>query len=115
LSTEILALLAARQQRPDSGHARSWAQAAHGDVAPTRRWCRCGGRPENTRLYLFSDGAFEVQRADGTMMTLDELVHFINRPACDEGSDLDQLFQHLTEARGDDALEDDFSIVRFNF
>ncbi len=49
------------------------------------------------------------------MMTLEELIHFINRPAVDGTSDLDLLFQHLTQARGDDALEDDFSIVRFDF
>jgi sigma-B regulation protein RsbU (phosphoserine phosphatase) len=71
--------------------------------------------PDNNRLYLFSDGAFEVQRVDGTMMTLEELIEFMNRSGVDGQSDLDLLLQHLVEVRGDAALEDDFSIVRFAF
>jgi serine phosphatase RsbU (regulator of sigma subunit) len=70
---------------------------------------------KNTRLYLFSDGAFEVERRDGTMMSFEEFLHFINRPDVDEQSDLDLLFQHLVELRGNNALEDDFSIIRFKF
>jgi len=49
------------------------------------------------------------------MMTLDELVHFMNRPCTGRQSDLDLLLQHLVEVRGDEALEDDFSIIRFAF
>jgi serine phosphatase RsbU (regulator of sigma subunit) len=65
--------------------------------------------PERSRLYLFSDGAFEVQRPDGSMMSLDDLVMLLKDPA----ADLDGLFQHLVGARGGEPLEDDFSIVRF--
>jgi sigma-B regulation protein RsbU (phosphoserine phosphatase) len=71
--------------------------------------------PDNTRLYLFSDGAFEVLRPDGTMMRFEEFLHFMNRPGMDGQSDLDLLFEHLVQARGNDTLEDDFSIVRFTF
>jgi serine phosphatase RsbU (regulator of sigma subunit) len=72
--------------------------------------------PENTRLYLFSDGAFEVQRSDGTMMSLEEMLDLMKRPAVDGQSDLDLLLQHLVQIRGSDAaLEDDLSIVRFTF
>ena len=71
--------------------------------------------PGNTRLYLFSDGAFEVRRSDGTMMGLEDLLQFMSRPGTNGQSDLDLLFQHLLQVRGDDALEDDFSIVRFAF
>ena len=71
--------------------------------------------PGNTRLYLFSDGAFEVQRPDGSMMTFEEILYFLSRPGTDRTSDLDLLFQHLVQVRGDGALEDDFSIVRFTF
>jgi sigma-B regulation protein RsbU (phosphoserine phosphatase) len=71
--------------------------------------------PDGSRLYLFSDGAFEVQRPDGTMMRLEDLLHFISRPATDGQCDLDLLFQHLVQVRGGEVLEDDFSIVRFTF
>jgi sigma-B regulation protein RsbU (phosphoserine phosphatase) len=71
--------------------------------------------PGNTRLYLFSDGAFEVQRPDGTMTTFEDLLDFIKRPGMDSKTDLDLLFQHLAQIRGDGTLEDDFSIIRFRF
>jgi sigma-B regulation protein RsbU (phosphoserine phosphatase) len=71
--------------------------------------------PGKSRLYLFSDGAYEVERPDGTMMRFEELVDFMNRPAIDGQSDLDLLLQRLVQIRGDDALEDDLSIVRFVF
>jgi sigma-B regulation protein RsbU (phosphoserine phosphatase) len=71
--------------------------------------------PDGSRLYLFSDGAFEVQRPDGTMMRLEDLLHFVSRPATDGQCDLDLLFHHLMQVRGGEALEDDFSIVRFTF
>jgi serine phosphatase RsbU (regulator of sigma subunit) len=71
--------------------------------------------PDGSRIYLFSDGAFEVERPDGTMMRLEDLLHFISRPASDGQCDLDLLFQHLMQVRGGEAFEDDFSIVRFTF
>jgi sigma-B regulation protein RsbU (phosphoserine phosphatase) len=71
--------------------------------------------PDGSQLYVFSDGAFEVQRADGTMMRLEDLLQFIGRSATGAQCDLDLLFQHLVQARGGEALEDDFSIVRFKF
>ena len=71
--------------------------------------------PEGSRVYLFSDGAFEVQRPDGSMMRLEDLLEFISRPASDGQSDLDLVLQHLAAARGGEALEDDLSIVRFSF
>jgi serine phosphatase RsbU (regulator of sigma subunit) len=70
--------------------------------------------PANTKLYLFSDGAYEVQRPDGTMMRYEELLQLISGPAAGE-SDLDLVFQHLQRTRGITVLDDDFSIVRFVF
>jgi sigma-B regulation protein RsbU (phosphoserine phosphatase) len=77
--------------------------------------CETISVPQSSRLYLFSDGAFEVERPDGTMTTFEEFLHVIARPTGDAKSELDSLLQHLLQVRGDDALEDDFSIVRFVF
>ena len=70
---------------------------------------------DGSRLYMFSDGAFEIQQPDGRIMKLDDLVQFIRRPVTGEKCDLDLLFQYLLQLRGGEALEDDFSIVRFRF
>jgi serine phosphatase RsbU (regulator of sigma subunit) len=69
--------------------------------------------PRNQQLYLLSDGTFEVERADGSMMSFDEFVSFIADLASSDASDLDHLYQELTATRGSEPLEDDFSIVRF--
>jgi len=71
--------------------------------------------PERSQLYLFSDGAYEVERPDGTLMRLEDLTRFITRRDADTKFDLDLVFQHLVQERGNDALKDDFSIVRFGF
>ena len=69
--------------------------------------------PPQRYLYLLSDGAFEVERPDGTMMSFDEFLAMIAGPASGDSSDLDRLYKTLTVNRGSGALEDDFSIVRF--
>jgi serine phosphatase RsbU (regulator of sigma subunit) len=71
--------------------------------------------PNDSRLYLFSDGAYEVERPDGTMMRLEDLIHFISRPDTDLTCELDLLFRHLIQTRDLEALDDDFSIVRCMF
>jgi sigma-B regulation protein RsbU (phosphoserine phosphatase) len=71
--------------------------------------------PRGRHLYLLSDGAFEVERADGTMLTFGEFVPFLARHAADGGGDLDRLYRRLLALRGSETLEDDFSIVRFAF
>jgi serine phosphatase RsbU (regulator of sigma subunit) len=71
--------------------------------------------PDGSQLYVFSDGAFEVQRPDGSMMQFEDLLQFISRPTSSGQCDLDLLLQHLVQTRGGETLEDDFSIVRFTF
>jgi len=71
--------------------------------------------PNDSQLYLFSDGAYEVERPGGTIMRVDDLVQFIRQSAAEGAFDLDLIFRHLIQVRGNDALEDDFSLVRFRF
>src|SRR5262249_11616883 len=70
--------------------------------------------PMQSRLYLLSDGAFELEKADGTMLGFAELVEFFRRPA-PPASDLDDWFEYLLKLRGGPHLDDDFSIARFDF
>jgi serine phosphatase RsbU (regulator of sigma subunit) len=69
--------------------------------------------PEQSRLYVLSDGTFEVQRSDGAMLAFDELVEFVRSPPRAD-SDLDDWLQYLVQLRGG-TLDDDFSIARFSF
>ena len=85
-------------------------------VMPAGNWrSRAIEVDQGSRLYVVSDGTFEVRRPDGGMMTFEELVEFIGAAPQAEGSDLDSLLAHLLELQGTDSLDDDFSIVRFDF
>jgi phosphoserine phosphatase RsbU/P len=70
--------------------------------------------PQGNRLYLLSDGAFELEKPDGTLLDFAELVDFF-RPPVPPGSDLDNWFSYLLQLRGARHLDDDFSIARFDF
>jgi serine phosphatase RsbU (regulator of sigma subunit) len=70
--------------------------------------------PPGSRLYLLSDGAFELEKPNGALLEFTELVDFL-RPARTHALDLDEWFQYLLRLRGAANLDDDFSIARFDF
>lgn len=67
-----------------------------------------------SRLYLVSDGAFELEKPDGTLLDFAELVDFLRRPTPNP-VDLDAWFHCLLRLRGASNLDDDFSMARFDF
>jgi serine phosphatase RsbU (regulator of sigma subunit) len=71
--------------------------------------------PPGRLLYLLSDGVVEVERADGSMQTLEELLKLLVRCRRGDRSELEGIYDHLMASRGSSALEDDFSIVCFAF
>jgi sigma-B regulation protein RsbU (phosphoserine phosphatase) len=86
-------------------------------VMPGGAWpTRQAGTAPGARLYVISDGTFEVSRPDGAMMALEDLEAFLAaQPPGDGAADLDRLLAHLRAGHGADALDDDFSIVRLAF
>ena len=68
----------------------------------------------SSRLYLFSDGTFEVEKPDGQILTVGDLAQFMSRSS-QGASDLDDWWRHVLQLHGGSALDDDFSIVRFQF
>jgi sigma-B regulation protein RsbU (phosphoserine phosphatase) len=65
------------------------------------------------RLYVFSDGVYEVQAPDGALLDLDGLQDALARPPCSE--DLDAVYALVRETHGMKVLDDDFSLVRVEF
>ncbi len=66
------------------------------------------------KLFLFSDGVFEIEQQNREMWGLDNLVHYI----CTTQSDhplLDSLLEHIQELQGNDQLDDDFSILEIDW
>jgi serine phosphatase RsbU (regulator of sigma subunit) len=63
------------------------------------------------RLFVFSDGVYEISRPDGVMLEAAAFNDMLARPVADGASQLAELLRFAREVRGSDALEDDFSIV----
>jgi sigma-B regulation protein RsbU (phosphoserine phosphatase) len=84
------------------------------DVTYESRSCALDGA---SRLFLFSDGVFEIAKVDGTMWPFHDFLAFMGRgPAPGEPeSAIERLIAHTAQLAGSDEYQDDFSIVEFQF
>jgi serine phosphatase RsbU (regulator of sigma subunit) len=64
------------------------------------------------RLFVFSDGVYEVSRPDGSMLEYANFQEVLSCAGRDSESDLGEVLRFAREVRGDEVLEDDFSIIR---
>jgi sigma-B regulation protein RsbU (phosphoserine phosphatase) len=76
--------------------------------------------PPGSRIYIYSDGAFEISRVDGTMWPFAEFVETLaaaGRPAASRGPEapLDSLLGHVRGVSGREDFQDDFSVVELVF
>ncbi len=67
------------------------------------------------RLYIFSDGAYEVDRVEGAMWTLEELQAYLLPQPADEAGEIDGRYRFLQQMCGQETLEDDFSMLKIRF
>jgi sigma-B regulation protein RsbU (phosphoserine phosphatase) len=71
--------------------------------------------PEVSRLYVFSDGMYEVARPDGTMLKYLDFVDLLAASKRNAGSVIAQALDAIRAVRGGDQFEDDLSIVEITF
>jgi sigma-B regulation protein RsbU (phosphoserine phosphatase) len=71
--------------------------------------------PHPARLYLYSDGAYEVTTPDGGMLQVDDLQAMIERTAAADGSQTAEILKLIREAHGKMELDDDLSILGVSF
>jgi len=72
--------------------------------------------PEGSRLYLYSDGAHEIHKTDGSDWTFPEFVQTLRRLRADTPDDvMDGLYRHIRELHGPGVLDDDLSILEARF
>jgi phosphoserine phosphatase RsbU/P len=67
--------------------------------------------PPNAKIYLFSDGAFEIHKQDGSTWTTREFNQFMSQPEDPNENMMDRLLKHVRMLKGGDVLDDDFSIM----
>ena len=71
--------------------------------------------PAFSRLYVFSDGIYEVTKPDDTMLTYEEFMDILTDSSRNAGSALEHTIGALRLVRGGDQFEDDVSIIEFAF
>ena len=67
------------------------------------------------RLFLYSDGVFEIPIKDGPMWEYEEFVEWMAQAPPEGVSKMDNLHAHTRELQGSDLFGDDFSVVEFGF
>lgn len=67
------------------------------------------------KLYLFSDGAYEIELASGKMWAFSEFIEFMGQPIPSGVSGMDALMAHVRALSGRHEFADDFSIIEFRF
>jgi sigma-B regulation protein RsbU (phosphoserine phosphatase) len=66
-------------------------------------------------LYVFSDGVYEIHKKDGSMYKFDDFLNFIKLSELRIGTNLDIIFEYTKKIKGNEKLNDDFTILRVDF
>jgi sigma-B regulation protein RsbU (phosphoserine phosphatase) len=71
--------------------------------------------PPASRVYLFSDGCYEIQMPGGQVRSREEMIEYLNSASSDHLLSLDGLYQYSMKVQGGEHLDDDFSILCVTF
>jgi phosphoserine phosphatase RsbU/P len=83
------------------------------NVTFTNDYCQV---PFNNRLFLYSDGVYELKNSKEERIEYTEFLHMLDRYAIADQHDLDEIVYADQHIQGGKLLfEDDFSIVEFTF
>ncbi len=66
-------------------------------------------------LYLFSDGAYEIRKPDGSMWPFADFQSYLQQIDPGKQSRVDQLYTHVKNMNPSEVLDDDFSILEIVF
>lgn len=67
------------------------------------------------RLFVFSDGVFDITKNDGSIWGFNEFLEFMAQPSNADQSTLDSLLNYTQELSQKGTFEDDFSILEIFF
>lgn len=70
-----------------------------------------------SRLYVFSDGVFEIQikNEPGKMWSMEEFFKLLKQPSFENVSDVNRLLTEVRDVQGHDDFGDDFSLLEIMF
>jgi len=64
-----------------------------------------------SRLYIFSDGVYDITKTNGSIWRIDEFVEFASKSFKLDQSNLDLVLSHAKELGQQKEFDDDFTIV----
>jgi serine phosphatase RsbU (regulator of sigma subunit) len=71
--------------------------------------------PEDARIYLFSDGVFEIVTKDESRWALSDFLPLLLQPPVPGASEADRLYRTVKDAARTGPLDDDFSLMAVTF
>lgn len=67
------------------------------------------------KLFLFSDGVYEIEKPDGSTYTLQEFIQVLGQPPLTGREEIERIQVFAQELNGPGAFADDFSLVETTF
>jgi sigma-B regulation protein RsbU (phosphoserine phosphatase) len=93
-----------------------WLRGPAIGLLPSGTWVMGGAEmPPGAKLYIFSDGVFEIVTAAGRQWTLEDFRQVLAQPERPGVPEPDRLYQAVRTAARPGALEDDFSVLVVTF
>jgi sigma-B regulation protein RsbU (phosphoserine phosphatase) len=71
--------------------------------------------PPSSTLYLFSDGVYEIDTADGRRWDLDDFIPLLAHPRVAGLTEPQRLYQAVQQVARRGPLEDDFTLLAVDF
>jgi PAS domain S-box-containing protein len=70
---------------------------------------------ENTDIFIYTDGSYEVRLPDDNMMKIDDLVDYLSLNRDKPDNEIESLYNHLVDLNSGNSLEDDFTMMKVSF
>jgi phosphoserine phosphatase RsbU/P len=67
------------------------------------------------KLFLYSDGIYEIEKTDGKMWSFEEFLQFLDEGPASGESSIERLIAHVRSLSGRSDFVDDFSMIEFRF
>ncbi len=68
-----------------------------------------------TRIFIYSDGAYEIRKSDGTMWALDAFVETVAETALKKNAGVEDIMKRIVTIQEKDTFEDDVSLLEVTF
>ena len=71
--------------------------------------------PPGSKLYVFSDGVYEVKQPNGKMWTLDGFIEVLAQPSQPGVADVERILGRVRQVQQKEQFDDDFSLLQLTF